>query len=344
MKKILIGLLFLINCIYAKEGYVDVNVLLIKKYPSDESIKLGYYSKYSDIDVLDTLDGIDNNDKWYKTIKGYVRAQYVTLNEDLPKLLMVEDVDTSKNAVQLAVYPKSAKNSFKDAIKKLIGEENIFMEETSRAKVLYLVNFPSYRDAVNKLKEVPFKGFVTKVKLKNSMPVFKEQKNKNVVTKENIKSGLNDKLDNKLSKVQDEVLIEKNNSKDILQEQDKELPKEKAIKKVLEDVIIEQEVEDGINMKKVVSNIPSRDTLMSDDDMEIDAIMKKIDNENYADTVVKKPKIEKVIPKIVKESVSLKQEEFITLKTQKHKKSDDFNMDKELTKTLENALLKLDKL
>jgi ribosomal protein L23 len=167
MKKILLSLCLLVVSLFAKEGYVDVNVLLIKKDPSDASVKFGYYEKYEKITVVDMIDGIDNDDKWYLTNRGYVRAKYVILDEQLPKLLTPNEVDTTKNALQLAVYPKRAKNSLKDAIKKLMGEENVFVEETSKAKVLYLVNFPSYRAALNKLEEVPFKGFVTRMKLKS---------------------------------------------------------------------------------------------------------------------------------------------------------------------------------
>jgi hypothetical protein len=45
-----------------------------------------------------------------------------------------------------------------------------------------------------------------------------------------------------------------------------------------------------------------------------------------------------------KEKIVPKKETFIALKNTKVKQRDDFNMDKELAKTLENALLALDKL
>jgi hypothetical protein len=318
MKKILIGLCLLASMVFAKEGYVDVNVLLIKKHPSDESVKFGYYKKYTPISIIDIFEGIDNDDKWYKTDRGYVRAKYVVLYEDLPQLLTPDQVDTSKNAIQLAVYPKRAKNSLQDAIKKLIGEENVFVEMTSKANVLYIVNFPSYRDAVNKLDDVPFRGFVTRMKLKN-----------NYVTTE--------------PKVQTpkKVIVKKAPVKKALQEVVQESEKETVTPEVKPRKVVRKMLEDQVP-----------ESVMMDDDAEIDAIMKQIDNESYKNKStkvvkqeVKKPEVKKDAPKVAKkEKIVPKKETFIALKNTKVKQRDDFNMDKELAKTLENALLALDKL
>jgi hypothetical protein len=316
MKKILLSLCLLVVSLFAKEGYVDVNVLLIKKDPSDASVKFGYYEKYEKITVVDMIDGIDNDDKWYLTNRGYVRAKYVILDEQLPKLLTPNEVDTTKNALQLAVYPKRAKNSLKDAIKKLMGEENVFVEETSKAKVLYLVNFPSYRAALNKLEEVPFKGFVTRMKLKSI-----EKVNTTAPVKKNKR------------------MVEK-----------KETVKQQAIKKVLADM--EETTKHNVKPQKIVRKMVDNQvpqSVMMDDDAEIDAIMKQIDNESYNKKVAKKqikePSVEKVTPNVVKKGFTTpKKETFIALNKTKVQKRDDFNMDKELAKTLENALLALEKL
>jgi hypothetical protein len=197
-----------------------------------------------------------------------------------------------------------------------MGEENVFVEETSKAKVLYLVNFPSYRAALNKLEEVPFKGFVTRMKLKSI-----EKVNTTAPVKKNKR------------------MVEK-----------KETVKQQAIKKVLADM--EETTKHNVKPQKIVRKMVDNQvpqSVMMDDDAEIDAIMKQIDNESYNKKVAKKqikePSVEKVTPNVVKKGFTTpKKETFIALNKTKVQKRDDFNMDKELAKTLENALLALEKL
>lgn len=171
IKKILILNLFLVGSLFAEMGIVDTNVLLIKKEPSEASVKFGFYKKNESIDVLGEVEGIDNEDRWFRTKKGYVKADYVILEKYLPQFMDEKEVDFNKNALQLIVYQTSVVQGLKELRKKLKNEKNLYKRRSKNVNVIYLVNFDSYSSALEKKKELAKlfpTSFITKIKAKST--------------------------------------------------------------------------------------------------------------------------------------------------------------------------------
>jgi hypothetical protein len=207
LKKIFIILILTISFVRAENGMVDVNVLLIKKSPSDKSVKLGYYEKDEIINILSNKNGIDNDDIWYETKKGFVRKKYVI---PVPTQLTIKEVDINKFAIQLIVYNKKALRSLKYGIRLLSGESDFYLEQTKKANVLFLVNFDSFKQARNKLDNLKhFKGFITTMKLHKVNTILYnseriESKSKKIFTL------TNDKMNKSVNYLIEDALIKLN--------------------------------------------------------------------------------------------------------------------------------------
>jgi hypothetical protein len=173
---VVVSLLFT-STLYAEKAIVDTNVLLIKKEPSEASVKFGFYKKNDSIETIGEYDGIDNDSRWYKTQRGYVKADYVILEKYLPQFIEESQVDKSKNALQLIVYQSTVVKQLNELRKKLKNETDLYLQKSKKVYVIYLVNFDSYSDALKKKKELNnlFPGsFITKVK--KSSGIAKESK------------------------------------------------------------------------------------------------------------------------------------------------------------------------
>ena len=151
----------------AKEvGVVNTDILLVKKYPIDTAKKLSFYKMNDLIDILSEQEDNQNN-KWYKTNNGFVKAQYVIKKSNLPKFIDESMVDFNKNAIQLIVYNLNAKKALLQLQKNLKNEKNLYIQKTKKAQVVYLVNFQSYKDAKQKQKQISqyYKTcFITKIR------------------------------------------------------------------------------------------------------------------------------------------------------------------------------------
>lgn len=168
----------LVSTLFAKTlGVVDTNVLLIKKEPSNSSAKLGFYKHSTFITILNHHQGLDSNEKWIETDKGFVKAQYVLEDEKLPKIIEYKDLDETKTAIQLVVINKDAKAIIYKYRQQLQSEKNLYIKTTKRAKVLFLVNIDSYADAkvIQKRIKKHFKdAFITNFKPRKKV-VLKEK-------------------------------------------------------------------------------------------------------------------------------------------------------------------------
>ncbi len=157
--------------LYAQFGVVAKNgILFIKKRPYGESRKLGFYQQNQVIEILDKIEDIETGDFWYQTNKGYVPAEYIVLDNEMPTFVTKKDIDFNKYAVQLAVYKKSSINSFKNIILSLKNEQNVYAQEVKNVYVVYLVNFDDYFKAYSKSIELTDKfpnDFVLKFKSSN---------------------------------------------------------------------------------------------------------------------------------------------------------------------------------
>lgn len=171
IKKLLVITSLFLTSLFAEVGVVDTNVLLIKKEPSENSVKFGYYKMNQVVNILGEHEGIDNEDRWFKTKKGYVKAKYVILEKYLPQFIDISEVDFDKNALQLIVYQSTVVESLRQLRKNLKNEKNLYLQKSKNVFVIYLVNFDSYKDALakkNELSNLYPSSFITKVKSKSS--------------------------------------------------------------------------------------------------------------------------------------------------------------------------------
>jgi len=213
MVKKIILVIFVYSCAYSEEvGIVDTNILLIKKHPSDNSARLGFYKTNTVINIESTTEGIDDEQKWYKTKRGYVKARYVILEKDLPKFISADEIDYNKNAIQLIVYQNTVVQSLQKLRKILINEKNIYLEKVKNVYVIYLANFSSYKEANKKRDEILkyfSSAYITKIKDRRT----DKQRENSLILKNNI-----DKVNEPIKK---EALVVK----------DKEIKKVKVIQK-----------------------------------------------------------------------------------------------------------------
>ena len=171
IKKIMLFMLIFTYANSAEVGVVDTNILLIKKYPSENASKFGFYKMNTVIQILETVKSIDGDDMWHKTKRGYVKSKYVILEKNLPKFISSNEVIYSKNALQLIVYQDTVVESLQKLRKILVNEKNIYLEKTKSVFVIYLANFSSYTAADLKRKEIKSyfsSAFITKIKDKRT--------------------------------------------------------------------------------------------------------------------------------------------------------------------------------
>ncbi|MCP4969851.1 MAG: hypothetical protein GY932_04530 [Arcobacter sp.] len=192
IKVFFVNILF-ISALFAEVGIVNTHVLLIKKEPSSTSVKFGFYRMNDSIEVLSEEQGLDNEYRWFKTSRGYVKADYVILEKDLPQFLDDSQVDFTKNALQLIVYQTSAVGHLKNLRIKLRNENNLYKRKSKNVYVIYLTNFNSYSEALQKKKELAYEfpgSFIIKIKQKNNSQVKtkKTKKTKNIKKEEKVSS------------------------------------------------------------------------------------------------------------------------------------------------------------
>jgi len=171
-KLICMASLIIPSILLANTAVVNTNILLVKKKPSNQSTNNRYYEMNKVINIQEKVDGLDSDEQWYKTPNGYVKAKYILLEDELPKFISKDEVDYSKYALQLIVYKNTVVQSLVKLRKLLKNEDNIYLEETKNVYVIYLVNFDSYRNALNKsnkLKRIFTTNFITKVKNDNNI-------------------------------------------------------------------------------------------------------------------------------------------------------------------------------
>jgi hypothetical protein len=209
MKKIIYSLLFgLISGLMAQDiGVVDTNVLLIKGDASNKSPKLGYYRNGEIIDILEKVNGFDSDEKWLKTPRGYVKEAYVIENIELSQLLNDEQIDGTKKALQVAVVGKEQQYILFKHRKLLKGYNNVYIGETKKALVLYLVNYDSFAQAMEtkiKISDHFPDAFVINLRPQKSSTtivgnkIVKNKPKKNIVQKEIVKNKIpkaNDSID-----------------------------------------------------------------------------------------------------------------------------------------------------
>jgi len=182
-------LLFSISLFSNEIAVVNTDVLLIKKYASENSRKLSFYKMNDLIEVIDTEVGIENKDvMWHKTKKGYVKSKYVILQSNLPQFLDKNDVEFDKYVIQLIVYNPNVSRGLIKLQKTLQNENNIYIQRNKKSTVAYLVNFKNYSAALKKQKEIKkyYKtSFISKIKnnLKKDIN-FEKIPIKEVVTKQ----------------------------------------------------------------------------------------------------------------------------------------------------------------
>ena len=270
LKTICIASLIAPAMLLANTAIVNTNILLVKKQPSNKSGNNRYYEMNKVIEVQEEVSGLDNDDKWYKTSKGYVKAKYVLLDGELPEFLEEDEVDYSKNAIQLIVYKSTVVESLVKLRKILRDEDSIYLKESKNVYVIYLVNFDSYRDALNKsnsLKRDFTTNFVTKLrKQKKVLKIetkdkidtpsdieklikenFKDEEieniKKNVVSKEEIDENLQDIKEVKKEEVAKEVKKE---------EVVKEVKKQEVVKEVKKAEVAKEEEKVVTKKEKIV--------------------------------------------------------------------------------------------
>ena len=294
MKKITwVLLISIVSVLFANDiGVVNTNVLSIKKEASNSSKKLGFYKHSTFIDILEEHEGLDSDEMWLETKKGFVKAQYVLQDSKLPKIIDASQLDTSLRAIQLAVFTKDAKALVYSYRNKLKGEKNLYIKETSKAQVLYLVNI----DSSNEAKEIKqrvrknFKdAFITKIKSSQTLTpninkikkqVIKEKPKKATSTKsagdnyngdidmneiDNIIESLNDDniesidLDVKIPKKE---VVKKEIAKKTIENKttQKTQPKNEIVKKSVQKVETKKEDVKKVETKPVLKKEVSKET------------------------------------------------------------------------------------
>jgi len=268
IKKVFL-VVFISNFAYATQvGVVDTDILLIKKNPSNTSVKFGFYKINKVIDILSSSEGIDSEDMWYKTPRGYVKSKYVILEKDLPKFISEDEIDYSKNALQLIVYQSTVVESLQKLRKILKDEKYIYLEKTKNVFVIYLVNFESYSMAELKRKEIKkyfSSAFITKIKDKriDKLKIDKIDKEEEIVYDDTIKTE-------EIELLKDEVISEEelNSMKiDLYNIEKIEIVKPEEIKvdKIKEKIIITQineEIIPDIEKKIIVKNKQTYQSIM----------------------------------------------------------------------------------
>jgi hypothetical protein len=291
MKRIIYVLIFgLMSSLMARDiGVVDTNVLLIKGDASNKSSKLGYYRNGEIIDILEKVDGLDSDEKWLKTPRGYVKEAYVIEDSELSKLVNNKQIDGTKKALQVAVVNKEQQYILFKHRNLLKDQNNVYIGETKRALVLYLVNYDSYADAMDakiKISDRFPDAFVTNLKSKTPS----NKKVKNNIKKENDSIDMNeiDNIINSLDEVED-IELEPVKKKEVVQ---KDTPKKEIVVKPVTPIVVAPiEVE----KKKVTS--------------------KKIETPNKKVAEVKKPEIPVVKkPEVIKTPTKPKEEPKIVKK------------------------------
>jgi hypothetical protein len=304
MKRIIYVLIFgLMSSLMARDiGVVDTNVLLIKGDASNKSSKLGYYRNGEIIDILEKVNGFDSDEKWLKTPKGYVKEAYVIENSELPQLVNDEQIDGTKKALQVAVVGKDQRYILFKHRNLLKDQNNVYIGETKKALVLYLVNYDSFSQAMEtkiKISDHFPDAFVINLKPQKSLikiidnKIVKNKPKENSIKKEIVKNKIsksNDSIDmneidniiNSLDEVED-IELEPVKKKEVVQ---KDTPKKEIVVKPVTPIVVAPiEVE----KKKVIS--------------------KKIETANKKVAEVKKPEIPVVKkPEVIKTPIKPKEE------------------------------------
>lgn len=263
MKKILslIFITYMTSLCASNIGIVNTNVLLIKSNPSNESAKLGYFKNGETINILsNNVKGLDSDELWLETVGGYVKSAYVIEESKLPPLITYDQLDGTKPAIQLAVTQKNYKSILYKYRQKLINENNVYVETTKRANVLYLVNFDSYSDAkkvLQRIKNIFPDAYLTsfkpkKVQFRNSKKIkpIKAKPIKKIKVK-NIKK--NDKMSDEVNMDEINSIIESLDDVEDVTFDSKVLPKEPIKKVVVPKVAQKKEKVKKIVKPKVVT-------------------------------------------------------------------------------------------
>jgi hypothetical protein len=193
-KKIALSMLLSVSVLNAKVGIVDTDILIIKSEANDNAMKFGFYKDNQVINIQKEVFGVNNN-TWYKTKRGFVKAKYVILESNLPEFISSDDVDYSKNALQLIVYQSTVTDSLQKLRKILKNEKYLYLEKSKNVFVIYIANLRSYSDA--KLKQLEIKkyfksAFITKIKDKRvNAKVKNYTKYSSYTPKKEIKKSLN---------------------------------------------------------------------------------------------------------------------------------------------------------
>ena len=178
--KLSITSIVLQSTLFANFAIVNTDILLIKKTPSIDSITTSYHKRNEKITLIKNQPILGNNKElWYKIENGYVNANYIILENNLPKSLTLKDIDPNKNAIQLISYNINAVQSLMTTRILLKNEKNIYIKNTSKHVVVYLVNFDSYDEAKVKsknLKKYFPSNYVRKVKISQKNNLIEEKK------------------------------------------------------------------------------------------------------------------------------------------------------------------------
>ena len=273
----------------AEVGIVDTNILLIKKYPSENSSKFGFYKMNKVIQILDTVESIDGYDTWYKTKRGYVKSKHVILEKNLPKFISPNEVIYSKFALQLIVYQDTVVESLQKLRKILVNEKYIYLEKTKNVFVIYLANFSSYTAANLKRKEIKSyfpSAFITKIKDKRtdlereiSLSMSNEELNEKVDTVADI-GGKNEYEEENLNTNDEFISKEELNSlKNDVEEVEVNKSK-KETKTIIEEVEVEEVEIKAVKKEEKIKEKPiktveaiQKDVIQEVDDVKEDKIV-----------------------------------------------------------------------